>query len=1072
MRSLRRFVQESTRAKIALLLVAASLLPLGLLAAYDLRASRRHLMTTTEALLVARADELVRRLDDFNNGLRLAAERLSRMPSVVAAITGTDAREAGGAIDVLDLWAKSDPKLRGVAVLDARGMVTLTTEPALAGKTLWSRGAIREASGGRFVIADVFIDQLAGGVPTIAYLAPVRAADGAVAGVAALWVRAEALWRLMKTANELAGPGSYAALLDRAGIRIAHTFSDDVIFHPVMPLDPRTRASLQAERRFGQRTGALVEQVWSFPEMGEQVNTPSPRAGVFRGYGAVTRQWNYMVARRLETASWTVFYLLPQDVVESQLARLARTKVLFAAAILLSALLVGVVLAGLVLDPIRALAQATAAVTGGDLTVRVPVSPRADELGRLGQNFNAMVGQLAVQTAAVSRGRDELEQKVNERTAELRHTTRALEVEIEQGRQARLDLEARQAELARALEKAARSQGRLTALFQSGIIGVVVGTLDGRIIEINDALLEMLGHSRDEILSGKVMWPTLTPLEWRPGDAEAVEILRRKGVLPLREKEYLHKDGHRIPVLVGTTVLGEPSNEAISFVLDVTHNARAALAIQHLGQVRASEARFRALLEAVPDGVVIASGEGEIVYVNGQTERLFGYERAMLIGQMIEILIPERLRSEHPGHRRAYARDPKVRAMGAKQELYGRRSDGSELPIEVSLSPVQAEQRLVISSIRDISARRRADEQRFRLAAIVESSGDAIIGKTLEGVITSWNDAAERIFGYSAGDIVGKPITTLIPTERQHEEREILATLARGERVEQFDTVRLRKDGRRLDVSLTSSPVRDSEGRLIGASKIVRDITERRRVELALAQAKDLAETASRELESFSYSVAHDLRAPLRAMNGFAHMLLQSYGDKLDAGGQDWLAEIVLNAKKMAELIDALLSLARVTRSDLRTDTVDLSAMARDVIAQLRGAEPGRQVDARIAEGLLVEADSRLVRALLDNLLGNAWKFTSRVPNAHIEFDATEGREGRTFFVRDDGAGFDMKYVGKLFAAFQRLHGGHEFAGTGIGLATSQRIVRRHGGKIWAEGSVGKGATFHFTLPSPSRSLS
>ncbi|HEX2659049.1 MAG TPA: PAS domain S-box protein [Polyangia bacterium] len=492
-----------------------------------------------------------------------------------------------------------------------------------------------------------------------------------------------------------------------------------------------------------------------------------------------------------------------------------------------------------------------------------------------------------------------------------------------------------------------------------------------------------------------------------------------------------------------------------------------------LGQVPASEERFRALLEAIPDAVVIAGIGGEIVYVNGQTERLFDYPRADLIGQAIEILIPERFRQMHPQHRAAFEAAPQVRPMGAKRELYGRRKDGTEVPIEVSLSPLQTEQgTLVVSSIRDISERKRADEARNQLAAIVASSGDAIIGKTLEGVITSWNDAASRIFGYDANEIVGQSITVLVPPERLDEEKEILAKLARGERIEQFDTVRRRKDGRHIDVSLTTSPVRDADGRLIGAAKIVRDITERRRAAGALAQARDLAEAASRELEAFSYSVAHDLRAPLRGMNGFARLLLDAYTDKLDAEGQDWLQEIVSNSQKMGDLIDALLGLARVTRSELKVETVDLSAIARDVILHWRLVEPQRHVETHVQSDLTAEVDPRLARALLDNLIGNAWKFTGQKPGARIEFGGHRAGDAMTFFIKDDGAGFDMAYADKLFAPFQRLHAATEFAGTGIGLATSQRIVRRHSGRIWAEGKVGGGATFYFTLPSRTGRLS
>jgi light-regulated signal transduction histidine kinase (bacteriophytochrome) len=306
----------------------------------------------------------------------------------------------------------------------------------------------------------------------------------------------------------------------------------------------------------------------------------------------------------------------------------------------------------------------------------------------------------------------------------------------------------------------------------------------------------------------------------------------------------------------------------------------------------------------------------------------------------------------------------------------------------------------------------------------------------------------------------------LLPPERAAEEAEILAHLADG-RVEHRDTVRLHKDGHAIPVSVTVSPILDSTGRLIGASKVARDISERRRSEAALERAKDTAEAATRELEAFSYSVAHDLRAPLRGMNGFARVLVDKYRGQLDANAQDWLQEILLNARKLGELIDALLALARLTKSTLRRETVDLSAVFRDVAASLAAAEPDRSVELLFQEAVRAEVDPVLARALAENLLGNAWKFTRKVPVARISFGVTDGAAGPTYFVRDNGAGFDMAFAGKLFAPFQRLHTVDEFPGTGIGLATVQRIVHRHGGRVWAEGAVDAGATFHFTLPTP-----
>jgi PAS domain S-box-containing protein len=484
-------------------------------------------------------------------------------------------------------------------------------------------------------------------------------------------------------------------------------------------------------------------------------------------------------------------------------------------------------------------------------------------------------------------------------------------------------------EAVRALRK---SEARFARLSDSGLIGILVSDLAGNVSEANDALLTLVGYSRDEIVSGQVTWAALTPPEWHDSDVRALELLGSSGVGGLREKEYIRKDGRRVPVLVGSAMLEDQTNECISFVLDLTGRKEALAAIE--------------------------------------------------------------------------------------------------------------------------------------LAAIVKYSGEAIVGKTMAGVITSWNRGAELTFGYSAAEVVGKHISMLVPAERRHQEEELISGHLAGGEVERFDTVRRRKDGRYIDVSVTISPVRDAGGRLVGISTVARDISDRRRVEEALARAKDAAEDASRELEAFSYSVAHDLRAPLRGMNGFAQVLLDTYGEKFDAEGKDWLQEILLNAHKMAALIDSLLSLSRVTRSELRREEVDLSALCRATAAQLRATEPQRTVDLVVQEDLHADSDPALARALVENLVGNAWKFTSKVPAARIEFGAIE-KDGRpAFFVRDNGAGFDMAFAGKLFSPFRRLHTEAEFPGTGIGLATAQRIVRRHGGRTWAEGAVNAGATFYFTLPT------
>ena len=574
---------------------------------------------------------------------------------------------------------------------------------------------------------------------------------------------------------------------------------------------------------------------------------------------------------------------------------------------------------------------------------------------------------------------------------------------------------------------------------------------DGTILSWNRGAEEVFGFTRAEVLGQSVV-DLIVALEHRAEEQRLIKTAVERGLAAF-ESVRKRKDGSTIYVDVSMRAVTDGSG-AIQYMAvsqkDVTH-------FKYLREAAVVEAKFRGLLEASPDAMVMVNSDGRIVLLNSQTAKFFCYQRDELLGRPIELLVPDWSRSAHHSHRASRLEDPKTRPIGADAELFGRRKDGSEFPAEINLSLVTTDDATyTTAAVRDVTDRRKV-EAKFR--GFLEAAPDAVVIVNDGDRIVLVNSQTERLFGYPRSDLIGEPVELLIPERfRQHHPEyrggHFHATRARATG-SGSDLCGLRKDGSEFPIEITLSPLETEDGILV--SSTIRDISDRKAIETAL-------KLANRELEAFSYSVAHDLRAPLRGMNGFAKILLDEYQDKLDAFAVDSLQEIHENAVRMGALIDALLSLSRVTRGDVKPERMDLARLARGIALDLKATDPARVVNFAIADRLEARMDPQLARTLIENLLGNAWKFTGKVCSAHIEFGAIEQNGERVFFVRDNGTGFDMVHADKLFIPFQRLHSIGEFPRTGIGLATTQRIVARHGGRIWADGTVDGGATFYFTI--------
>jgi PAS domain S-box-containing protein len=520
-------------------------------------------------------------------------------------------------------------------------------------------------------------------------------------------------------------------------------------------------------------------------------------------------------------------------------------------------------------------------------------------------------------------------------------------------------------------------------------------------------------------------------------------------------------EAHGVAVFEGEGV-ARLATSLIGTVVDITERVRAD------EMLKDSQKQLLDIIDGAPNSIFVKDLQGRFIVINAQLEKLLGKNREEVKGRTDYEIISRDRAANYQDNDRRIAENDKPEQLEEEADL----ADGRHhyfLANKFPLHDIHGKTYAVASISTDITEQKNAEvalqQTKDYLDNLLNYANAPIIVWDPLFRITQFNHAFEHLTGRTAGEVIGMNLDILFPEEQREHSMEHIRHAVAGERMETEEISIQRKDGSVRDVLWNSATLYDRDNNTqIATIAQGQDITARKKAEEGLSRRTKELEASNKELEAFSYSVSHDLRAPLRSITGFSAVLLEDYKDELDKEGKSYLKKISDAGELMGQLMDDLLKLSRVTRSDLNLEKLDITSMARKIVTDLAVDEPHRKVKVTIAPGMTARGDKNLLGLVLQNLLGNAWKYSSKTSEPRIEMGTIEHNGKQTYFVRDNGVGFDMTYANKLFQPFQRLHKATEFAGTGIGLATVQRIIRRHGGEVWAEAKVGEGATFYFTL--------
>ncbi len=589
--------------------------------------------------------------------------------------------------------------------------------------------------------------------------------------------------------------------------------------------------------------------------------------------------------------------------------------------------------------------------------------------------------------------------------------------------------------------------------------------LHGIITSWNKGAARMFGYPASEVIGQPVK--VLFPADQVDEEPAILDKIKRGELVDHYDTVRRRKDG----TLLDISLTVSPITDDAGIIIGASKVAR------DITELNRERERLRVTLSSIGDAVISTDASGRVMFMNASAEHLTAWRLTEAKGRSLDTVftIVNELNRKPMDSRVAVVGEGRVDELANYAVLIGR--DSQEHPVDGSAAPIRDRHNNltgVVHVFRDVSHRRDAELTAMRLTAIIEGSDDAILSKTLDGIVTSWNPAAERIFGYAAEEVIGHSITKLFPQDRLDEEQLILARLQRGDRVDHFETVRIRKDGAPIDVSVTISPISNQDGQIVGASKIVRDVSQIKKVQAQLEARTVELETKFRdrtvklqqtlaELEAFSYSLSHDMRAPLRAIQSFTEIVIEEHGNKIPEG-VGFLRKVIGAANRMDRLIRGVLNFACVSRSDIMTTPVNLDQLVGDIILErpeLQDANAEIEVVHPLAS--VLGHDASLTQCLT-NLMDNAVKFVDpRVrPKVRIYTECEEGIV--KICVSDNGIGIHPESQSRLFGIFERAGIGANYQGTGVGLAIVKKAAERMHGTVGVHSTPGLGSTFWVKL--------